>query len=92
MEKANIRLVAIGLEELGYEEFIEKKFFHGELYLDTEAEAFKRLGLKKLGNCRAVLGAKFSPTRRVQWLWTAPQKGIPGHVSSGCRRQLHRQL
>ena len=49
LQKHNIRLVAIGVEELGYQEFVFNKFFHGEIYIDTKLEAFERLGLKKLG-------------------------------------------
>lgn len=49
LRKHDIRLVAIGCEELGYQEFVLNKFFHGELYIDTGLQAFSRLGLKKLG-------------------------------------------
>lgn len=49
LAKANVRLIGIGLEELGVEEFMEGKFFDGELYIDTNKKSFKDLKFKKLG-------------------------------------------
>lgn len=49
LAKANVRLIGIGLEELGVDEFIEGKFFAGELYIDTDKKSFKDLNFKKLG-------------------------------------------
>ncbi|KAK4292056.1 hypothetical protein Pmani_035153 [Petrolisthes manimaculis] len=49
MTQANVRLIGIGLEELGVEEFIEGKFFDGELYIDKEKKSFKDLNFKRHG-------------------------------------------
>lgn len=50
LDKANIEIIAIGIEELGFEEFAYKQFFRGRILIDTEATAFKILELKRLGN------------------------------------------
>lgn len=47
-------MVGVGLEELGVEEFVEGKFFDGELYLDTKKESYKALGFKRIGFFGAV--------------------------------------
>lgn len=47
--QANVRLIGIGLEETGLEDFVAGKFFDGELYIDTEKKSFKDLNYKKLG-------------------------------------------
>jgi len=46
---AGCRLVGVGLEELGVEEFVAGGYFTGELYVDTDKQSFKALGFKKLG-------------------------------------------
>jgi prostamide/prostaglandin F2alpha synthase len=47
----NIRLIGIGLEETGYQEFLEEKFFDGDIYLDRQQEQYKALGYKKFNIC-----------------------------------------
>lgn len=47
-------MVGVGLEELGVEEFVEGKFFDGELYIDQKKEAYSSLGFKRLGFFAAV--------------------------------------
>eukprot|EP00696_Hemimastix_kukwesjijk_P003156 gnl/Hemi2/13869_TR4716_c0_g1_i1.p2 gnl/Hemi2/13869_TR4716_c0_g1~~gnl/Hemi2/13869_TR4716_c0_g1_i1.p2 ORF type:complete len:126 (+),score=36.32 gnl/Hemi2/13869_TR4716_c0_g1_i1:325-702(+) len=42
-----VRLVGVGLERLGVEEFVEGKFFNGELYLDEGAKSYKVLNLPR---------------------------------------------
>jgi len=48
LSQANVRLIGIGLEKLGVEEFIQGKFFDGELYVDQDKKAFKSLNFKRL--------------------------------------------
>jgi len=42
------------LEELGVEEFVEGKFFDGELYIDEKKEAYQALGFKRIGFFGAI--------------------------------------
>ncbi|CAL4129022.1 unnamed protein product [Meganyctiphanes norvegica] len=48
LSQANVRLIGIGLEKLGVEEFIEGKFFEGELYVDQDMKTFKSMKYKKM--------------------------------------------
>jgi len=45
----NVRLVAIGPEPLGYEEFKEGKFFAGEVYIDESKKLYNQIGYKRSG-------------------------------------------
>jgi len=47
LSQANVRLVGVGLEPLGVEEFVEQKFWAGELYIDEDKKAFEALGFKR---------------------------------------------
>jgi len=40
LQQQNVRLIGVGLEELGVEEFVEKKFWAGELYIDEKQKSF----------------------------------------------------
>ena len=42
------RLIAIGLEQLGVEEFVEGNFFSGEIFLDLEKKAYAKLGFQRM--------------------------------------------
>jgi len=45
----NINLVGVGLEELGVQEFIDGKYFEGDLYIDSDKKAYNALGFKRFG-------------------------------------------
>ena len=40
-------MIGVGVEELGVEEFVEGKFFDGELYIDTQKKSYQDLGFKR---------------------------------------------
>ena len=42
-DKRGVRLVGIGVEKLGYDEFVQGRFFTGELFIDEEKAAYKAL-------------------------------------------------
>ena len=42
------RLIGVGLEPLGLEEFLEGNFFDGELFVDEKKESFRTLGFKRM--------------------------------------------
>lgn len=46
LAKANCRLVAVGLEEFGMQEFLDGGFFKGDVYLDQDKKSYKALGFK----------------------------------------------
>lgn len=47
LSQANVRLIGIGLEPGGVEEFVERKFWAGELYINENSKAFEDLGFKR---------------------------------------------
>lgn len=52
----NVKNVGVGLEELGLEEFVEGKFFNGDLYVDVEKKTFKDIGFKRWGIMSMISG------------------------------------
>jgi len=47
LSQENVRLVGVGLEPLGVEEFVERKFWLGELYIDENKKTFKDLNFNR---------------------------------------------
>ncbi|XP_054271307.1 prostamide/prostaglandin F synthase-like [Macrosteles quadrilineatus] len=43
----NIRLIGVGPEQLGVEEFKEGKFFDGELFVDVDKKVYSKIGFKR---------------------------------------------
>lgn len=62
-----MRLIGVGLETLGVEEFLEGKFFAGELFVDESKESFQRMGFKQLSYLE-VLPSVFSNKAAVAFL------------------------
>ena len=54
-----MRLIGVGLETVGVEEFLEGNFFDGELFVDESKESFQRMGLKQ-SSYLEVLSSVFS--------------------------------
>lgn len=63
LKENNVRLFAVGLEEFGYEEFVEGNYFKGDLYIDIDEASYKQIGYKKYGTM-SVLFSLFSKTAR----------------------------
>jgi len=49
LQEHHVRLVGVGLEPLGMEEFVQGGFFAGELYVDSAKAAYGGLGFKRTG-------------------------------------------
>ncbi|KAI9295636.1 hypothetical protein K502DRAFT_364833 [Neoconidiobolus thromboides FSU 785] len=47
-DKLGVRLIGIGFEEVGLQEFIDGKYWEWELFLDTDKTVHKALGLTKM--------------------------------------------
>jgi len=59
-------LIGVGLEKLGVEDFIEGKFFSGDLYIDEGTKSYKALGFKKMGVLGGVGSIISSAARAAQ--------------------------
>jgi prostamide/prostaglandin F2alpha synthase len=65
LDASNVKLVGIGLEELGVEEFVQGGYFKGDLYIDLKKETYKKLGFRRLNAFSmipALLGKKTRQT------------------------------
>ena len=69
-------MVGIGLESLGLEEFLEGKYFAGDLFVDKKKASYGRLGFPRLGGVE-LLTAMLSR----KWL----QAGARVFSTSCCR-------
>lgn len=63
LNKNNVRLFAVGLEDFGYEEFVQGNYFKGDLYIDIDEASYKEIGYKKYGTI-GVLMSLFHKTAR----------------------------
>jgi len=81
LKEHNVRLIGIGLEPIGVEEFIEGKFFDGELFVDDKKESYQKLGLKRVGLLSlipTVISRKFREAFNK-----AKAMGIEGNITVG---------
>lgn len=79
LDANNVGLVAVGLERLGVEEFLEKKFFAGTVYIDEMKQNYKDLGFKRYG-IFSIVAALFSRISRAA-ISEARSQGISGNLS-----------
>ncbi|GBL76208.1 Prostamide/prostaglandin F synthase [Araneus ventricosus] len=63
LDEHNVRLVGIGVEEIGVKEFIDGKFFAGDLFIDVEKKCYKDLQYKRYGILN-LIPALFAKTSR----------------------------
>ncbi|GFO21958.1 hypothetical protein PoB_004846300 [Plakobranchus ocellatus] len=79
LDENKVRFVAIGLEELGVEDFVKGEFFKGELYIDLKKECYKKMGFRRL-NVFTLFPSLFGKkTRDV--LSESKEKGIDGNFA-----------
>ena len=45
----SVTLIGVKTESAGVEEFIDRKFFAGDLFIDNKREVYKKLGFKRMG-------------------------------------------
>ncbi|XP_073513909.1 prostamide/prostaglandin F synthase-like [Phyllobates terribilis] len=74
-----IRLIGIGPESLGLEEFVDGKFFTGELYLDESKQSYKELGFKRYNALSIVPAALGKKVRDI--VTKANADGVQGSFS-----------
>jgi prostamide/prostaglandin F2alpha synthase len=49
LQDNQVKNIAVGLEELGLDDFVKGGFFNGDLYVDVGKKTYKAMGYKKLG-------------------------------------------
>jgi len=79
LDQHDVRLIGVGLEEFGVEEFVAGKFFDGELFLDTQKKSYEAMGFKRFGYLASIPELLKKITRDVSA--RAEARGISGNLS-----------
>ncbi|XP_062049052.1 prostamide/prostaglandin F synthase [Lepus europaeus] len=79
LEQSGVRLVGVGPEALGLQEFLDGGYFSGELYLDETKQFYKGLGFKRYNSLSILPAALGKPVRDVAA--KAKAVGIQGNLS-----------
>uniref|UniRef100_A0ABK0LB38 Prostamide/prostaglandin F synthase n=1 Tax=Rattus norvegicus TaxID=10116 RepID=A0ABK0LB38_RAT len=79
LDQNDVRLVGIGPEALGLQEFLDGGYFSGELYLDESKQIYKELGFKRYNSLSILPAALGKPVRDVAS--KAKAVGIQGNLS-----------
>ncbi|XP_058160591.1 prostamide/prostaglandin F synthase [Dasypus novemcinctus] len=79
LEQHGVRLVGVGPEALGLQQFLEGGYFAGELYLDESKQFYRELGFKRYNGLSILPAALGKPVRDVAA--KAKAAGIPGNLS-----------
>ncbi|KAL6069629.1 hypothetical protein STEG23_018717 [Scotinomys teguina] len=79
LDQNDVRLVGVGPEALGLQEFLDGGYFSGELYLDESKQFYKELGFKRYNSLSILPAALGKPVRDVAS--KAKAVGIQGNLS-----------
>ncbi|GJP31769.1 hypothetical protein CLOM_g14977 [Closterium sp. NIES-68] len=75
LQKAGVRVVAIGLDHLGLDEFVDGGYWKGELYIDDGKRAYQALELKSISYWQVAYQLLFDKTVKKSLGDTANVKG-----------------
>lgn len=64
LQEKNIKLIGIGVERLGLDDFIRGGFFTGDLYIDESKKSYVAMGFKQMSYSELLGPAFFSPSAR----------------------------
>ena len=64
LKARNIRLIGVGLEEEGIQDFLDGNYFAGEVYIDPKKEQYRALAFKQFNICN-IWGVMFSRIARA---------------------------
>ncbi|KYR01267.1 hypothetical protein DLAC_02390 [Tieghemostelium lacteum] len=76
-DQMGITLIGIGFDPDGLDEFIEGKFFAGEIYIDKARAVHRALSLKRLGFWDSAVG--FTDPRLLAYRKKAKEIGMPSN-------------
>lgn len=78
LDAHGVRLIGIGLEDVGVQEFVDEKFFDGDLFIDQAKACYEAMNMKRHGFF-SILPSLFSGTAR-SGLSQAKESGISGNL------------
>ncbi|XP_054772120.1 prostamide/prostaglandin F synthase-like [Lytechinus pictus] len=79
LDAANVRMVAIGMEETGAKEFLESGFWKGELYIDRQKKIYGVLNFERY-TFMTIIACLFTKRSR-EAISKAKSQGISGNMS-----------
>ncbi|XP_054993799.1 prostamide/prostaglandin F synthase isoform X2 [Sorex araneus] len=79
LQRHGVRLVGVGPEALGLQEFLDGGYFTGELFLDETKHFYKELGFRRYSSLTILPAALGRPVREVAA--KAKAVGIQGNLS-----------
>lgn len=74
-----VELVGIGLEQLGAEEFVQREFLNGEVYVDEKKQCYQDLGFRRFSWLTVFKALVSAVTRKT--LSEAKERKIDGNLS-----------
>ncbi|KAJ9087956.1 hypothetical protein DSO57_1027975 [Entomophthora muscae] len=80
-DRLNVKMIAIGFDEVGLDEWVKGKFWDGDLYIDPELNIYNHFGLKKMGLARGLLSLFSSDFSKKMKL--AEKLGVGGNYTKG---------
>lgn len=78
LDQHDTKLIGVGLEKLGVEEFMEGNFFNGDLYVDVGKKSYQALGFKTTGYMSLIPAILGSVARSMQS--RAKALGLPSNM------------
>lgn len=78
LDARHVRLIGIGVDEVGVEEFVKEKFFSGELYVDIKKQCYKDMNYKRF-NIFSIWMAVFNHRGR-KGISKAREAGVGGDL------------
>jgi len=65
LKRHNIRLIGVGCEELGAQEFLSGDFFEGELFVDVNKKLYETLEFRRFNYCSIVTSLLTAESRSM---------------------------
>jgi len=85
LEKNNVKMVAFGHEEVGLQDFLDGKFWKGEVYIDEGKACYSALGYKRY-NAVSILTTVFTSGGRAK-TDEAKRMNVGGDITTGDGKQ-----
>jgi len=79
LQQNNIKLIGIGVEKLGLDDFIKGGFFTGELYIDETKKSYEAMGFKQM-SYGELMGPAFLSSAARKAITQSFTEGLGGNM------------